>query len=69
MLIAAPANMQMIVTQLMLDDFFNLISPIGFELMRIDLNPVTFEHITPTRRGQATVKQRFMGERNSEMIQ
>ncbi|MNW62638.1 hypothetical protein D3C74_407820 [compost metagenome] len=69
MLIAASTNMQMIVAQLMLDNFFNLISPVGFELMRIDLNPVTFEHITPSRRGQTTIKQRFMGERYSEMIQ
>lgn len=67
--IAASANMQMVVAQFVLYNFLDLIPPVCFKLMWINLNSVTLQHISAAGCRQTSIKQGLVGKRNSEMIQ
>lgn len=67
--ITSSTNMEMVVTQFMLDDFLDIIPPVRFKLMWINLNSMTLKHISPAGCRQTSVKQRLVGERNPEMLQ
>ncbi|MNE38405.1 hypothetical protein D3C80_1323020 [compost metagenome] len=58
--------MQMVVTELMLDNFLRLLMSVNSKLLRIDLYIMTFGKIPSARRRQSAVKAGLVPERHAE---